>query len=269
MNLQNVVVVTKPKQENVARLAGELVAWFKSKNIEASLDPRAASKADLAVVVGGDGTLLAAARLLGDRQVPILAINHGGLGFLTEVTLAEMYPALERVLGGQFIAEPRMMMDVAVLRAGKRIASYRALNDVVINKRTLSRIIELEAHVDGQYVSSFRADGLIVATPTGSTAYNLSAGGPIIFPTMSAMVVTPICSHTLTNRPIVLPPGVKIDVNLRSSQDEVYVTVDGQVGLTLQIEDRLGIEKSDVLVKLVAPAGKNYFDVLRGKLKWG
>ena len=269
MNLQNVVVVTKPKQENVARLAGELVAWFKSKNIEASLDPRAASKADLAVVVGGDGTLLAAARLLGDRQVPILAINHGGLGFLTEVTLEEMYPALERVVEGHFITELRMMIDIAILRAGKRLASYRALNDVVINKGTLSRMVVLEARVDGQYVSRFRADGLIVATPTGSTAYNLSAGGPIIFPIMGAMVVTPICSHTLTNRPIVLPAGAQIDVRLHSSQDEVYVTVDGQVGHTLQIDDRLTIEKSDVLVQLVAPAGKNYFDVLRGKLKWG
>jgi len=269
MNLENVVIVTKPKQQNVARVAGELIAWFKSKNIEASLDPESAFKADLAVVVGGDGTLLAAARLLGDRQVPILAINHGGLGFLTEVTLEEMYPALERVLGGHFIAEPRMMMDIAVVRAGKQLADYRALNDVVINKGSLSRIIELDVRVDGQYVSSFRADGLIVATPTGSTAYSLSAGGPIIFPTMSAMVVTPICSHTLTNRPIVLPPGVKIDVKLHSSQDEVYITVDGQVGLTLQIDDRLTIEKSDVPVKLVAPAGKNYFDVLRGKLKWG
>jgi NAD+ kinase len=269
MNLENVVIVTKPKQESVARVAGELIAWFKRKNIEASLDPGTASKADLAVVVGGDGTLLAAARLLGDRQVPILAINHGGLGFLTEVTLEEMYPALERVLEGHFITEPRMMMDVGVFRAERQLAHYRALNDVVMNKGTLSRIIELETRVDGQYVSSFRADGLIVATPTGSTAYNLSAGGPIIFPTMSAMIVTPICSHTLTNRPIVLPPGVKIDVKLHSSQDEVYVTVDGQMGLTLQTDDRLTIEKSDVLVKLVAPAGKNYFDVLRGKLKWG
>ena len=187
MNLENVVIVTKPKQQNVARVAGELIAWFKSKNIEASLDPESAFKADLAVVVGGDGTLLAAARLLGDRQVPILAINHGGLGFLTEVTLEEMYPALERVLGGHFIAEPRMMMDIAVVRAGKQLADYRALNDVVINKGSLSRIIELDVRVDGQYVSSFRADGLIVATPTGSTAYSLSAGGPIIFPTMSAM----------------------------------------------------------------------------------
>src|SRR5207244_947279 len=182
---------------------------------------------------GGDGTLLAAARLLGDRQIPILAINRGGLGFLTEVTLNEMYPAIERVLAGHFITEHRMMMDVEIVRAGKRLAGYRALNDVVINKGTLSRMIELEARVDGQYISRFRADGLIVATPTGSTAYNLSAGGPIIFPTMSAMIVTPIYSHTLTNRPIVLPPGVKFEIVLRSSQDDGHLTVSGQLELKL------------------------------------
>lgn len=269
MNVSHVVIVTKPRQPDVARVAGELVAWFKNQNITASLEENTADKADLAVVVGGDGTLLAAARLLGDRQVPILAINHGGLGFLTEVTLQEMYPALERVLAGQFVTEYRMMMEVQISRAEKRLAVYRALNDVVINKGTFSRIIELETRVDGHYVSRFRSDGLIVATPTGSTAYNLSAGGPIIFPTMAAMVLTPICSHTLTNRPIVLPPSVKIAIKLCSVQDEVYLTVDGQVGLKIEINDLLTIGKSEVAVKLVAPGDKNYFDVLRGKLKWG
>ena len=269
MNVRNVVIVTKPKQSEVARVAAELMEWFRGRKISASLNEEAASTADLAVVVGGDGTLLAAARLLGDRQVPIVAINYGSLGFLTEVTLDEMYPALESVLAGEFVTQSRMMMDIHVARGGQRAADYRALNDVVINKGTLSRMIELEARVDGQYVSRFRADGLIVATPTGSTAYNISAGGPIIFPTMNAMVVTPICSHTLTNRPIVLPEGVKVEIMLRSAQDDVYVTVDGQVGLKLQLDDHLVIEKSGVTVKLVAPADKNYFDVLRGKLKWG
>ena len=269
MNVRNVIIVTKPKQPDVARVAIELQEWFRRKKIGASLDPEAASRADLTVVVGGDGTLLAAARLLGDRQIPILAMNHGGLGFLTEVTLEEMYPAIERVLGGHFITEHRMMMDVEVSRKKKRIAAFRALNDVVINKGAISRMIDLEPHVDGHYVSKFRADGLIVATPTGSTAYNLSAGGPIVFPTMDAMIVTPICSHTLTNRPIVLPPGVKIEIMLRSDQDDVQVTIDGQVGLKLEMDDRIAIQKSTVAVKLVAPADKDYFDILRGKLKWG
>ena len=269
MNVRNVVIVTKPKQADVARVAGELIAWFQEKNIAASLDPLAVETADLAVVVGGDGTLLAAARLLGERQIPIVAINYGSLGFLTEVTLDEMYPSLARVLAGEFVTEHRMMMDIHIQRSGQRMAEYRALNDVVINKGTLSRMIDLEARVDGQYVSRFRADGLIVASPTGSTAYNISAGGPIMFPTMSAMIVTPICSHTLTNRPIVLPEGVKVEIMLRSSQDDVYVTVDGQVGLKLQMDDHLVVQKSGVVLKLVAPADKNYFDVLRGKLKWG
>jgi NAD+ kinase len=269
MSWRTVVIVTKPKKREVAEVASDLISWFKAKSIEASTDPAVAPRADLAVVVGGDGTLLAAARLLGDRQIPILAINYGGLGFLTEVTMDELYPSLQRVIDGQFVTQHRMMMDIKVTRASKGIASYRALNDAVINKGTLARIIELEARVDGQYVSSFRSDGLVISTPTGSTAYNLSAGGPIIFPSMNAMVMTPICSHTLTNRPIVLPAGVRIEVTLHSSQDEVYLTVDGQVGLPLEIEDRLTIEKSAVSVKLVEPADKNYFDVLRGKLKWG
>jgi NAD+ kinase len=269
MNPRSVFIATKPKQADVARVAKSLVEWFSAKGIGAWLEPEAAARADLAVVVGGDGTLLAAARLLGHRQIPILAINHGGLGFLTEVTLEEMYPALERVLAGHFVTEHRMMMDVGVMRGPDRIALPRALNDVVINKGALSRIIELEVLVDKQYVSSFRSDGLIVATPTGSTAYNLSAGGPIIFPTMAAMVVTPICSHTLTNRPIVLPPGVNIEITLRALHDDVQVTVDGQVGHQFELGDRLTVQKSGVAVKLVAPIDKNYFDVLRGKLKWG
>ena len=270
MKAQNVVIVTKPKYPEVARIAGHLIEWFKARHVNASIDSEAARKADLAVVVGGDGTLLAAARLLGDRQVPIVAINYGGLGFLTEVTMEEMYPALESVLKGEFLTEERMMIDLTVSRAKNRVGTYRALNDVVINRGTLSRIVELEARVDGNEVSRFRSDGLIVATPTGSTAYNLSAGGPIIFPTMRAMVPTPICSHTLTNRPIVLSSDVRIEITLQSSQEgEVHLTVDGQVGLNLQPGDLLTIVKSDVAVKLVAPADKNYFDVLRGKLKWG
>jgi NAD+ kinase len=269
MNVQNVVIVTKPKQADVARVANELIVWFRSHNVAASLQPQAATTADLAVVLGGDGTLLAAARLLGDHQVPIVAINYGGLGFLTEVTLEEMYPALERVLHGEFVTQFRMMMNVQVFRDGNQLARYRALNDAVINKGTLSRMIELEAHVDKQYVSRFRSDGLIVSTPTGSTAYNISAGGPIIFPTMSAMVMTPICSHTLSNRPIVLSEDVNIEIVLRSAQDDVYLTVDGQVGLQFRMDDLVLVNKSDVAVQLVAPPDKNYFDVLRGKLKWG
>src|SRR6185436_14593597 len=179
-----VVIVTKPKQPDVASVAAKLVRWFGERKIEASLDSATAKVADLCVVVGGDGTLLAAARLMGERQVPILAINHGALGFLTEVTLEEMYAALDGVLEGKFVIDRRMMMRVTVERNKSKVATYQALNDVVINKGTLSRIIEIEARVDGKYVSGFRSDGLILATPTGSTAYNLSAGGPIVFPSI-------------------------------------------------------------------------------------
>jgi NAD+ kinase len=270
MKTENVIIFTKPRQAQVARVAAELIEWFSARKVRASIAPLDAAKADIAVIVGGDGTLLAAARQLGDRQVPILAINYGGLGFLTEVTMEEMYPALERVLAGDFAVEERMMIDVAFARGHRHIATHRALNDIVINRGTLSRLVELEARVNGDGVSLFRSDGLIVATPTGSTAYNLSAGGPIIFPTMSAMVLTPICSHTLTNRPIVLSSDVRIEITLQSSQEEeVYTTVDGQVGLKMQPGDLLTIVKSKVAVKLIAPADRNYFDVLRGKLKWG
>jgi NAD+ kinase len=271
MKFRTVVIFSKPKQPEVKRVAAELESWFEARGVQAHVDPPqpVANAADLAVVVGGDGTLLAAARSLGERQIPILAINHGGLGFLTEVTLEEMHAALERVLEGKFVTDRRMMMDIAVERGGQKIVGYRALNDAVINKGTLARIIEIEARVDGQYVSRFRSDGLILCTPTGSTAYNLSAGGPIVFPSMEAIIVTPICSHTLTNRPIVLPARVKIEVTLKSGEDEVHLTVDGQVGLPLNEGDRVIAEKSNIVVQLVAPTDKNYFDVLRGKLKWG
>jgi NAD+ kinase len=269
MKISRIVVVTKPKQPEVASVAAELIRWFAARGMEASVDPASAASADLCVVLGGDGTLLAAARLMAERQLPIFAINHGALGFLTEVTLKEMYSALERVIGGDFIADRRMMMQISIERGSTVVASYQALNDAVINKGTLSRIIELEARVNGQYVSRFRSDGLILSTPTGSTAYNLSAGGPIIYPSMMAIVMTPICSHTLTNRPIVLPPDVRIELALHSTQDEVHVTVDGQVGLKLESEDRVIVEKSSRVVELIVPPGKAYFDVLRGKLKWG
>ena len=269
MKISRVVIVTKPLQPDVANVAADLVTWFAGKGVEASLDPAFAATADLCVVVGGDGTLLAAARLMNDRQVPILAINYGGLGFLTEVTRDEMYPALEDVLAGKTNANDRMMMKVSVHRENQLVESYQALNDAVIHKGTLARIIELEASVDHHYVSRFRSDGLILSTPTGSTAYNVSAGGPIVYPTMGAIIMTPICPHTLTNLPLILPPESLVEVVLRSTQDEVHVTVDGQVGLKLESGDRVTVEKSKRSVSLITPAGRDFFDVLRGKLKWG
>jgi NAD+ kinase len=269
MKIAAVLIVTKPHQPDVARVAAELAGWFEKKGIRASLDAAAANHADLCVVVGGDGTLLAAARVMGDHQVPILAINYGGMGFLTEVTREEMYGALEGVLAGNTITNTRMMMDVSVHRSGTLVESHKALNDMVIHKGTLARIIELEARVDGQYVSKYRSDGLLLSTPTGSTAYNVSAGGPIVYPTMEAIIMTPIASHTLTNRPLVLPPESRIEITLRSIPDDVYVTVDGQVGAKLESGDHVTVRKSERRVRLIAPKGKDFFDVLREKLKWG
>jgi len=269
MKIAAVLIVTKPHQPEVAKVASELALWFERKGIRASMDAKPAHGTDLCVVVGGDGTLLSAARLMGEHQVPILAINYGGLGFLTEVTREEMYQVLEDVLAGKTVMNTRMMMDVAVHRDNTFVESYQALNDVVIHKGTLARIIELDATVDGQYVCKFRSDGLILATPTGSTAYNVSAGGPIVYPTMGAIIMTPIASHTLTNRPLVLPPESRVEIALRSVPDEVYVTVDGQVGAKLALGDQLTVRRSDRCVQLITPAGKGFFDVLREKLKWG
>jgi NAD+ kinase len=269
MKVTKVVIVTKPRQPEVARAAAELAEWFSRRGVAASLDAGSVATADLCVVVGGDGTLLAAARLIDGSPTPILAINYGGLGFLTEVTREDMYTALERVLDQEPVTDDRMMLEVSVYRGAGEPVTHHALNDAVIHKGALARIIELEAGVDGRYVSKVRSDGLILATPTGSTAYNVSAGGPIVHPRMSAIIMTPICPHTLTNLPLVLPPESRVDVTLKSAQDEVYVTVDGQVGWKLAPEDRITVCRSNRIVRLIAPAGMDYFDVLRRKLKWG
>ncbi len=286
MSIRTVGIVTKPHQPDVARVASDLLDWLSERGIRVVLEDETANQlgrsesgvasgrlgeeADLIVVVGGDGTLLAAARLLDGRDVPVLAINHGSLGFLTAAPLDELYPDLERTLDGKFASDRRMMLDTTIIRNGKRLPRRRALNDLVINKGTPARIIEVEARVNGQYVSTFRADGLIVSTPTGSTAYNLSAGGPIVHPDLEALLLTPICSHTLTNRPIVLPADAFVSVTFKANPgDDVHATIDGQIALSLEADDCLEVVRSSAAVQLIAPSGKNYFDVLRGKLKWG
>lgn len=285
MKLDTVAIVTKPRQAEVAQVARNVVDWFKTRGLRSYIDADAASLmglpelgmeleqlalcADLVVVIGGDGTLLSAARSFGDRRIPILAVNHGGLGFLTSVALDDMFPALERVLAGTFVRQKLMTADVRVHRGDAEVARYRALNDAIINKGSLARIIALETHVNGHYVTTFRADGLILSTPAGSTAYNMSAGGPIVHPDFSAMILTPICPHTLTNRPIVLPPDATIDVRLLSRDEVVYVTVDGQVGMEIQTGDVVRVQRSAVEIELVFAGEPRYFDVLRGKLKWG
>jgi NAD+ kinase len=201
--------------------------------------------------------------------VPVLGVNYGGLGYLAEFRIEELYTALESILEGKYAVQKRVMLSVELLRGDEQVTQNRVLNDVVINKSALARIIEIEAHLNGQFVNAFRADGLIVSTPTGSTAYNLSAGGPVIYPSMNAVVITPICPFTLSNRPIVVPDESLIELRLITQNEDVSLTLDGQVGFPLMPEDRVVIRKSRTAFNLVQPMNRNYFEVLRDKLRWG
>ena len=226
------------------------------------------SRADLLITFDGDGTLLSVARYA-PPHVPVLGVNMGTLGFLTEVRVEEFPAVLESILSGKFDTEERVTLDVVVDGQQREKRKYRVLNDATINKSALARIVDMKVTVSGFFVSTFRADGLIVATPTGSTAYNLSAGGPIVYPTMGAVVITPICPHMLTNRPIVLPDTLDIEIVIVTENQEIFLTLDGQEGLPIGERDRVCVRKSDHAVLLVQSPNKNYFDVLRSKLKWG
>jgi NAD+ kinase len=220
-------------------------------------------------VLGGDGTLLSVARQVWNKNIPILGVNLGGLGFLTEITLDELYPILERVIRDEFEIDEREVLEVGVIRGGKRIAEFVVLNDAVVNKGALARIIDLETTINGEYLSTFRSDGLIISTPTGSTAYNLSAGGPIVYPTLHTIVITPICPHTLTIRPIIIPDDVKIRTLLKSRDEEVTLTLDGQQGFGLEFEDVIEVKKAQGHILLIKSPYRRYFELLREKLKWG
>ena len=283
-------IVLKPNQPDALKTVCELVSWLDERGITLTGTPELerdriqaetgctvvqlpredmAANVDLILVLGGDGTMIAVARMLGDHEVPVLGVNYGGLGYLAEFRIKELYQALESILSGNFRLDRRVMLDVALQRGGELVTQNRVLNDVVINKSALARIIEIEAYLNQRFVNSFRADGLIISTPTGSTAYNLSAGGPVIFPSMNAVVITPICPFTLSNRPIVVPDNATIELHLKTDEEEVTLTLDGQVGFSLKVEDRVVIRKSSVTFNLVQPSNRNYFDVLRDKLRWG
>jgi NAD+ kinase len=226
---------------------------------------------EMIIVLGGDGTLLSAARFVADAHadVPIFGVNLGSLGFMAEVSLDELYGNLEKAIAGKLGTEDRIMLTASVLRGGKRIAQYRVLNDAVINKGALARMMELRISVDNGHLTTLRADGLIVATPTGSTAYSLSAGGPIVHPTIHCFVLTPICPHTLSNRPIALPDSVVVTVCLTSPSEDVSLTLDGQIGFPLEPNDVVAIKKSRFRMKLIKHPTKSYYEILRTKLKWG
>ncbi|MCL5023360.1 MAG: NAD(+)/NADH kinase [Nitrospirae bacterium] len=281
--MKRIGIICKAGRAEPVEILRELLPWLKERGAEVFIDSETApslemkgyprseipSLSEVIVVFGGDGTLLSVARVACEKEVPILGVNLGGLGFITEVPRTAIFDALEIVLSGRSAHEDRLMLTARVQRGGERVAEYSALNDVVINKGALARIIELETFVDGRYVTDFRADGLIVSTPTGSTAYNLSADGPILYPTTGCVILTPICPHMLTNRPIVLPDDVVIEACLKSPAEDVLLTVDGQVGFSLRRDDRIVIEKSPFRTRLLIPRERNFFNVLRTKLKWG
>ena len=221
------------------------------------------------VVLGGDGTLLSVARIPGSEKVLIVPVNLGGLGFLTEIRADEIFNLLEQIIAGRYTIDSRMLLEVVLIRNGTPHETYRILNDVVINKGAMARIIDLETTVNAQYLNTFKADGLIICTPTGSTAYSLSAGGPIIYPSLRCISITPICPHTLTNRPIILPDDSVIQIRLQSEHEDVFLTMDGQIGIRLQKDDCVEVRKSGSAMALVKSPFCDYFEVLKEKLRWG
>lgn len=284
--IKTVGIISRPRREDIALVVPPLVNWLQAHGAEVKCDsetsdclgPLAAQTqkreelpgcSDLLIVLGGDGTLLSAARLAAKRKVPILAVNLGGLGFLTTVSQDEIYLILEEIFSGRHRVSERVMLEAEIVRAGAIIRRQIALNDAVLNKAALARIMDLELRVDGEYVTTYKADGLILSTPTGSTAYSLAAGGPIVYPIVDAFVVTPICPHTLTNRPIVIPDSVTIDIDFKAEEDAIFLTLDGQIGIELMQGDHIRVHKATEKLLLVRPAKKTYYQILRSKLKWG
>ena len=285
MYLKSVAIFAKRHDPRCQGVADDLINWLEENKclplVESHLarligysrvltDEEIREQAELVVVLGGDGTLISVARLFSGKTVPIVGVNLGSLGFLTEVTVEELYPLLERCLKGEPRVSERMMLEVTVSREDQEIEKCHVLNDMVINKGALARIVDLETKVNRHFLTTYKADGLIVSTPTGSTGYSMSAGGPIIHPLMSCIVITPICPHTLTNRPIVVTDESVISITIASSFDEkVYLTLDGQVGFKLMQGDTIEVRKALKTTALVMSKERDYFEVLRTKLKWG
>jgi NAD+ kinase len=283
--MRTVVILSKPQKEELGTLIPELILWMRAHGLNPILDavsgnythdapvvPRiemAALNPELAIVLGGDGTLLSAARVFAKAGVPLLSVNLGSLGFLTEVRLADLYPTLEAWCNDCSIFDSRAMLHVEIERKGKTECEYEALNDIVVSKGTIARMGDFKVKLDGQLAAAFRADGVIVATPTGSTAYSLGAGGPILAPDVDALIITPICPHLLTLRPIVVRGDAEVMVSVEGIPDQTYLTVDGQEAVLLQVGDKLHCRRSVYSVKLVRMHAPAFFDVLRAKLKWG
>jgi NAD+ kinase len=282
--IKTVGIYAKTNHPEAPKLAQDICSLLQQHDVDFLLEPwlgealgskAVAAKdiipqqADLIIVLGGDGTLISVARQVNDLRVPILGVNLGSLGFLTEVTRQELPVMLEAVLAGQYVVSDRMMLNVDILRRGELVATHTLLNDVVINKGTLARIIDMETWVDGDYLTTFKADGLIISTPTGSTGYNLAAGGPIIYPGINSLVITPICPHMLTNRPLIVPSSSVVAIDVSFADDVVYFTGDGQIGANLEAGDRVEVRQSEARTHLIKSPTRDYFEILRTKLSWG
>lgn len=282
--IRSVAIVAKPHVKEVSSVIVSLVGWLRKRHIEPRVEERMTAgirdscktfplskpprDVDLMIVLGGDGTMLSVARSMGGRQKPVLGVNLGSLGFLTDISRSALYPSLESVLKGDYTIESRIMLSVELIRNGNVMAKHTVLNDVVITKGAIARIIEVGLDINAQFVAVIRADGIILSTPTGSTAYSLAAGGPILYPGIGSMILTPICPHTLTYRPVVVSDRSRVELTLRSDSGEVYATFDGQVSVPMLQGDRVRALKSRNTLKLVCLPGHNYFQLLRHKLRW-
>jgi NAD+ kinase len=282
--MKSAAIISKPAKPELASVLPDLLDWFHQHGYKLYLDeetanyidgeevvPRSqlgAKKPDFALVLGGDGTLLSAARAVSHEGVPILAVNLGSLGFLTEVPLSEMYSTLQAVDGGLCPVEERSILDCTAWRDGQELAHHFALNDVVVNKSAISRLVDFDLLIDGSFVFSYKADGVIIATPTGSTAYSLAAGGPVLMPSVQSFVVTPVCPHALTLRPLVVRDNAQIEIRVETGPEEAFLSIDGQVGMPVRQGDRVLCRRAAHTVKLMR-VRRTFFDVLRNKLKWG
>ena len=282
--MKSAAIISKPSKPELASILPELLAWLRKRGYTLYLDQETAQYTngeeivartalgakhpDFALVLGGDGTLLSAARALAHEDVPILGVNLGSLGFLTEVPLTEMYSTLEAVDGGHCPVEERSVLDCSLVRGNETLARHFALNDVVVNKSAISRLVDFDLLINGAFVFNYKADGVIIATPTGSTAYSLAAGGPVLMPSVESFVVTPVCPHALTHRPLVVTDKAQIELRVETGAEEAFLSIDGQIGMPVKQGDRVLCHRASHTVRLMR-IRRTFFDVLRNKLKWG
>ena len=281
--VKKVGIIAKSNRQKALDHVKLLILYLKDRGCEVVIDAKTGemldmkgfvpieivSLVDLIVVLGGDGTLLSVARAVGERGIPILGINLGSLGFLTEIPCCDVFPSLDKALNNELVVEERMMLTATVIRESNRVGTFHVLNEVVVHKGSIARIIDVETYINSMYVTTFRADGLIISTPTGSTGYSLSAGGPILYPTLHCINVTPVSPHTLTNRPLVVPDNSVFEVVIKTPDEEILLSLDGQYGFHLKYNDVVEIKKSDFTTRLLIPHDRDYFYMLREKLKWG